>query len=271
MTKQTLGIVLVAVVLGLVTLACRVGLLTDMGGATITPTLPSSPSLTPTGMAQSGTPEVAVTPLTPHDIAARSAERMAGVQSFHFSVQVSGSPVHLESLINSPVPLLLNSIEGDVARPDQMKAQITVSTLGIATQIGLIRHAGNTYLSNPLVGGWEQLSAETGTALDPSLLFSPEQGLPSMLPSLNLQMVGFGEVQGEVAYQLQAKVVEGIDMTGFGGQKTAAVDVWVGMQTFLLRRARVTEVAPDAKEPTVWLLTLSAFDQPVTITPPSAQ
>jgi hypothetical protein len=265
LTKRTLSAVSAAVILGVTTLACSVGLPVSIVGATPTP----SPSLTPTPATQSepfGTPAAQ---LTAGDTAARCAQRMADLQSFHFSVQPGGAPVQMGPLINSPVPILLKAIEGDVVRPDQMQARITVSTLGIAGQIGLIRDRGTTYLNNPLTGTWEQLPVETGNAFDPSLLFSSEQGLPTLLTALDMQTIGFDEVQGEIAYHLRAKDVEGVDVTGSGKATTATIDAWIGMQTFLLRQATIAEAAAETRETTVWTLVLSAFDQPVKITPPS--
>ncbi len=267
MTKRTLSAVSAAVILGVTTLACTVGWPVSVVDTTPTP----FPSMTPTTVAQSEPHGTPAAQLTAGDTAARCAQRMAEVQSFHFSVQASGAPVQMGPLVGSPVPILLKAIEGDVVRPDQLQARITVSTLGISGHIGLIRDGGTTYLNNPLTGSWEQLPAGTGNAFDPSLLFSPEQGLPAVLPVLGLETVGFDEIQGEIAYHLRAKDVEGIDVTGFGGQKTATIDVWIGMQSFLLRQATITETAAETKEPTVWTLVLSAFDQPVTITAPSAQ
>ncbi|MCL5997709.1 MAG: LppX_LprAFG lipoprotein [Chloroflexi bacterium] len=267
MATRTWTVITVTVMLGIATLACSVTLPAEVVGTTPTP----FPTLTPTPTAGAGVAGTPTAQLTAEDIVGRSAERMAKVQSFHFSVKVSGTPVHLGPLISSPVPIVLKSVEGDVVRPDKMQAQITANTLGITTHIGLIRYGGDSYLSSPLTGGWDKLPVETGNAFDPSLLFSPQQGLPALLPSLGLQTVGFGEMQGEIAYHLQAKDVQGVDVTGFGGQKTATIDVWIGMQSFLLRQAEIAEVAPDTKESTVWLLTLSAYDQPASITPPAGK
>jgi hypothetical protein len=202
------------------------------------------------------------------DITERAAQRMAKLRSFHYAVQVSGWPVQVGQLINSPVPITLKHVEGDVVPPDQLQVEITVSTFGIATTIGLVRVGGETYLNNPLTGGWEQLPAETGAVFDPSLLFNPEAGLPTLLPALGMETVGFDEIQGELAYHLRVSDVEGIDMTGFGGRKTVTVDAWVGMKSFLLHQAAITETAADGKQSTVWWLNLSAFDRPITITPP---
>jgi hypothetical protein len=267
MTRRTLYVLITWAALVTSTLACSVGLLPASTSATPTP----FPTLTPLPSPMSGAVATPAAQLTAQDVATSSAERMAHIQSFHFVVQLSGTPVQVGALINSPVPITLKHIEGDVAQPDHLQAQITVSSFGIASYIGLVRIGGDTYLNNPLTGGWEHMPAQMGDSFDPSLLFNPERGLPALLPSLGFETVGFSEVQGEIAYHLQAKDLSGIDVTGFGGQKTVTMDVWVGMQSFLLQQATITEVAPEAGEPTVWLLTLSAFDRPVTITPPASQ
>ena len=197
---------------------------------------------------------------------------MDQLESFHFVVQVTGAPVQMWSLIGSPVPITLKRIEGDVVRPDQLQAQITVSSFGVATHIGLVRVGGETYLNNPLTGGWEELPAEMGDAFNPSLLFNPDSGLPALLPTLGMETVGFDEMQGELAYHLRASEVEGIDMTGFGGRKTVTIEAWIGMESFLLHQASITEKTGEkGDQPTVWWLNLSAFDRPLIITPPASR
>lgn len=256
-----------AVSLVLATLACRVGLTADL--TRDTPTPGPLPTLTSTPLTSPGTVSTSTPELTVQDIATRSAQRMAKLRSFHYAVQVSGTPVQVGPLISSPVPITLKHIEGDIVPPDRLQVEITVSTFGIATSIGLVRVGGATYLNNPLTGSWERLPEETGAAFDPSLLFNPELGLPGLLPMLGMETVGFDEIQGELAYHLRASDVEGIDMTGFGGRKTATIDAWVGMQTFLLHQATITETAAESNKSTVWWLSLSAFDRPVTIAPPA--
>jgi hypothetical protein len=249
--------------------ACTIGLTTDFDRATPTPA--TLPTLTPTLAIGSRVADTPSPQLAAQDVAARCAERMVQIKSFHFAVQVTGAPVQMGSLIGSPVPITLKHIEGDVVQPDQLQAQITVSSFGIATHIGLVRIGGETYLNNPLTGGWEQLPAETGDAFNPSLLFNPDSGLPALLPALGMQTVGFDEMQGELAYHLRASEVEGIDMTGFGGRKTVTIEAWIGMESFLLHQASITEKTTDGTQPTVWWLNLSAFDRPLTITPPASR
>lgn len=261
--------VLWVVALATVSFACTIGLTTDLDRPTPTPA--PLPTLTPTPVTGSRVAETPSPQLTAQDVAARCAERMAQLESFHFAVQVTGAPVQMGPLIGSPVPITLKHIEGDVVRPDQLQAQITVNTLGIATYIGLVRVGGETYLNNPLTGGWEQLPSDTGDAFDPSLLFNPDSGLPVLLPSLGMETVGFDEIQGELAYHLRAREVEGIDVTGFGGPKTVTIEAWVGMQSFLLHQASITENTTGGNQPTVWWLNLSAFDQSLTITPPASR
>jgi hypothetical protein len=95
--------------------------------------------------------------------------------------------------------------------------------------------------------------------------------LPALLPIIQLQVAGMEEVHGELAYHLRAADIEGIDITALGGERRATIDAWVGMQTFLLHRAMITESATGDKGATVWLMDLSAFNELVTIAPPKEE
>ncbi|GEM_PF-2386462 len=264
--------VAIAAALTVPVLACNVSLpITWVATPTPfpTPTPPPLPPIPPITPDSSSTTPAAE--LTAGDVSRQAAMRMAEVQSFHFSVQPSGNEVNIGSLINLPMPVLLTGIEGDIVQPDQLRARIKVTILGVSAHLDLIRYQGDVYLSNPLTGKWEKLPREASQSFSPSLLFNPDQGLLAWLPMLEFQMVGFDAMQGELAYHLKADDVPGVNVTGFGGESKATIEVWIGMQTFLLYQAKVSEHDAKSKGTTSWLLTLSAFDRPVKITPPAVQ
>ncbi len=248
--------------------ACNVSLPTMLA---VTPTPFSIPTLTPTPTELSSSVSPSATQLSAHDIAKRAAVRMAKVETFHFSVRPSGSKPNIGSPLNLPLPVLLTGIEGDVVRPDQLRARVTVTILGASTHLELVRYQGRVYLNNPLTGKWEKLSPEISWSISPSVWFNPEQGLPALLAALEWHMVGSDEVQGVPAYHLQARGAPGVNVTTSGEGGGAVIDVWVGKQTFLLYQAQIEEQATENKEAISWFLTLSAFDRPVVITPPAVQ
>jgi len=247
-------------------IACNLSLPT---ARMVTPTPFPTLTLTPTELGNSAA--TLATRLTPRDVVEQAAARMVKVEAFHFSVHPSGGKLNIGSLLNLPVPVLLTGIEGDIVPPNQLHARVAVTILGVSTRLDLVYYEGQMYLNNPLVGKWEKLPKEVSNSFSPSILFSPEQGLPALLATLEWHMVGFDEVQGELAYHLQARDVPGVNVTGSDDGSKAIIDIWIGMQTFLLYQVQIDDRAPEGKEALSWLLTLSAFDRPVVITPPVVQ
>ncbi|MGC8879459.1 MAG: LppX_LprAFG lipoprotein [Anaerolineae bacterium] len=235
----------------------------------VTPTPFPTLTLTPTELSNSGA--TLVTRLTPRDVVEQAAARMVKVEAFHFSVHPSGSKLNIGSLLNLPVPVHLTGIEGDIVSPNQLHARVAVTILGVSTRLDLVYYEGQMYLDNPLAGKWEKLPKEVGQSFSPSILLSPERGLPAWLAALEWHMVSFDEVQGELAYHLQARDVPDVNVTGLDNGSKAIIDIWIGMQTFLLYQVQIDERATEGKEAISWLLTLSAFDRPVVITPPVVQ
>jgi len=205
--------------------------------------------------------------LSARDIAARSAERMLAVQSLHFSIRLTGALDY----IDSPPTTALKEVEGDLVRPDRLRALVKVSSFGVVTQVGLIRYQADTYVTNPINQRWEKLPPEWGWYIDPTLPFHPEFGVPAILPTIELSKVGVEELEGRPHYHLNA-TTEGDYLAwwtlGMIPEGPVVVDVWVDAETFLLRRVMLVETASDPKDPTVWHIELSAFDQPVEIEPP---
>ena len=262
MTPQTLYRIVLSVVLLLAVISCNL-----LRPPAPTPTASATPISTPTVQ-----PDVAPTPtpeLTAREITSRSAERMLAIQSLHFSIEPSGAPVALDPYIDSPIPIALTWVEGDMVRPDKMQAEIKVSALGFATDIGLIHYEGDTYMSNPLSGEWEALAAELGGMVNPSFLFDPDRGLPTLLPSMELKDLGVEDIQGQPAYHMNVADTGDLHMLGGDADGSVSVDVWIDVRSFLLRQAVVTQPTTDSDQPTVWLIELSDFDQPVNIQPPS--
>jgi lipoprotein LprG len=205
--------------------------------------------------------------LSAHEVATRSAGRMLTVQSLHFSLQLTGALDY----IDSPPTIALKEVEGELARPDDLRALVKLSSFGIISQVGLIRYGTELYVTNPINQRWEKLPTEWGWYIDPTLPFDPEYGVPAILPTLDLDKVGVEEIEGRLHYHLNA-TTDGDYLAwwtmGMIPEGAVIVDVWIDTETFLLRRVTLVETASDSEDPTVWDIELSAFDQPVEIEPP---
>jgi hypothetical protein len=255
----------IAAALSVFVVACNLSLpVARLSTPTPSPTL--IPTLTPTVPGNPVTTSAAQ--LTAREVAQRAAVRMAEVETFHFSIRPGDSKPNIGALLNSPVPVLLSGIEGDVVRPDQLRARITVTLLGAPAHLDWVRYQGQMYLNNPLTGRWEKLPQEVSQSFSPAIWFSPQQGLLAWLVTLEWHMVGADEVQGVPTYHLQARNVPGIALTGSDDAEKASISMWIGKQTFLLHQVQIDEPVAKSGEKTTWLFTLSAFDRPVVITPP---
>jgi len=205
--------------------------------------------------------------LSARDIAARSAQRMDAAKSLHFLIQLTGALAY----IDSPPLTALKQVEGDLVRPADVKAMVKLSSFGIVTQLGLIRYGTEVFVTNPLNQRWEELPPEWGWYINPGLIFDPKSGVTAVLPTLDLTKVGLEPIEGRPQYHLQT-TAEGDYLKawtmGMIYQGAVKVDVWIDVDTFVMSRATLVQLASDPTDPTVWHIDLSAVDQPVKIERP---
>lgn len=205
--------------------------------------------------------------LSAQEIAARSAQKMSQVKSFHFRIEFSGTAEYADTLHT----LALKEVEGDLARPGNLRSLIKMRALGMATEVGLIRYGSDVYVTNPLNQRWGKLAPEDGVVFDPTLVFDAQAGVPAVLPTLELRKLGVEPIGERPHYHLQA-IAQGdyLNTWSVGLIPTGPVtlDVWIDCETFLLQQLIMTETASDPKDPTVWHIELSGFDEAVDIKPP---
>ena len=180
------------------------------------------------------TPPPTPTPvLSAREVTTRSAGKMLAVQSLHFSIQLTGDLDY----IDSPPTIALKEVEGDLVRPDNLRALVKTSSFGVITEIGLIRYGTDVYVTNPINQQWEKLPPEWGWYIDPTLLFHPEYGVPAILPTLDMNKVGVEDIEGRSYYHLNT-TAEGDYIAwwtlGMIPEGAVIVDVWIDAETFLL-------------------------------------
>lgn len=209
--------------------------------------------------------------LTPADIVAQSAARMAGTAGFHFVIDQSGAPAFLD-----PDNILaLRRAEGDYAAPDRARATVRVAAPGFVTDVDVISIGATQWQTNLLTGAWEALPPEWG--FNPAVLFDREVGLPAILTAdlTDLQTtepeqlpgspggplyVLTGTAAGERLHQMSGGLI---------GPHPVTVKLWIAPETFELYRALVTDPGEGADEPGIWQVDFTNFDQAVTIEPPA--
>lgn len=213
---------------------------------------------------RSGLPE-----LTVDQIKERSATKMATLSSLHFVIELTGRLTY----IDPGRVLALKRAEGDIVTPDQVQAVVRTRTLGTTTDLQVVGVGTTQWARNPLSGRWETLPPEYGI-FDIGALFSGSTGVVSLLRDVPLRLQPEETLDGQPHYVLTTTTT-GQQLSGMtSGMITSgnvAVKLYVDGATFALSQIELTEIDTDPTEPTHWQIMLSAFDQPVTITPPVTQ
>ena len=207
--------------------------------------------------------------LTAEQIAQRSAERTAQINSFHFTIDLAGRPKTIDPLAT----LVLRHADGDVVRPDRAQSKIKVGLSGLIIEVQAIGIGSKQWLTNPLSQRWE--TAPENWGYNPALLFDAQKGIAKLLRRVaGRTRIADESLDGKPHYRLSGKI-ESRDVAPMTAYMVTGSDVsftlWVGTDDFLLRKVHITEREGVDADPTEWDIVLSAFDNPVSIQPPPVQ
>jgi lipoprotein LprG len=201
------------------------------------------------------------TPLTAAEIIEKSAEKMETLSSFHFELdQVGGG---------TPIAMGLEMTKavGDVARPGKLKTTISATIAGMFLEVGIITVGETTYMTNPLTMQWEPLPSEFSAVA----LFNPDIGIKAIIKGVkNPTKLEDEEVAGIFCYHLKG-TLDSSDLRPFVGSAALegipiGTEIWIGKDDFLLRQIKLEGRLTEAEKPgIIRTITLSKFDQPVTI------
>jgi hypothetical protein len=214
-----------------------------------------------------GGEEVAPTPATlpPADeILPKVVERVGAVKSFHFRLE------HENGLSPMPLDLKLKSTEGDIQVPDRMKAKLEAEAGGALLRVEVIGIGEEGWMTNPFSHEWQRLPE--GTTI--SAIFDPAAGIQAVASSLQeVRVAGVEKVGGDNTYLLEGQVDSGVLEAAAPIAEpglTVNVKVWVGVDDYNIRQVRLEgPFAPGEPENIVRILSLSKFDEPVSIEPPT--
>lgn len=205
--------------------------------------------------------------LSAEQIQQRSAAKMAALSSLHFVIELSG---HL-TYIDPGRVLALKRAEGDIVTPDRVQAVLRTRTLGTTTDLSVVGIGATQWARNPLSGRWETLPPEYGS-FDLGALFTGSSGVVALLRDVPMQLKSQAALGGRPHYILSATTTGQQLNAMTSGMITSGdvtVTLYVDGESFALSQIELTELDTDPTKPTHWLITLSALDQPVTITPPT--
>ena len=196
----------------------------------------------------------------------RAAERFRAVESFRFVYDFDGD--------SAPIVLNLEMerAEGEVARPDRMRAAVRALAPqlgGIRVEVDFVGVGDSSWITNPF-------NREEWRALDGNPVasaFDPAAGVEAAVRAVADPAVTGAEQVGDattwrVEGTLDSGALEAFVTDGEPGHEVRAV-VWIDRERFLVRRVRlVGRLAADEPADLVRRIELGGFDQPVAIEPP---
>ncbi|MCL5961573.1 MAG: LppX_LprAFG lipoprotein [Chloroflexi bacterium] len=204
--------------------------------------------------------------LTPQEVTNRASEKMLTVNSFHFRIDVKGTGAYLDELHT----MRLNFTEGDLARPDRVKATLNLAMLGVVVETQAVIIGQERLFTNPITNKWEPMPKEWG--YDPTVLFDPDQGISGVAKKIpDLKMLGDEKVDGVDSYHVTG-MVKASDILQFTAGMISGdqvkLDLWVGKDEFYVHQVMVEEPQTSDRKQTVWTMKLSSFNKPVSIESP---
>lgn len=212
------------------------------------------------------TPTPIPTP-TPRELSAAVGRATQAAQSAHFAVALSGKPVP----IDASGLTLLNSMEGDLRRPDGVLAILNVTLGGGVAEIRTASLAGQQYITNPITRQWQCLAP--GAAFDPAVLFAPDRGIEFLLQEAfsEVSLLGSEELDGRPHYRLRgsmpAEPLRAISLNLLGAGPVA-VELWADQESMRATRLVLVDSATDPATPTTWTISFSDYDKAVEVRAP---
>jgi lipoprotein LprG len=200
---------------------------------------------------------------TAQELVTESVTKTSAVKTFHLVIDVA----------NVPTPktgLGISFVDGDVIVPDKLSGKVGGTFLGLSLSSDLIVVDDTYYLKIPFVGKWRTIDVDTL----PSAFFDPAKGLLALISNAtDLSRDGSEDVGGVPCYRLKGKVeVEALKplLNTAEGTGLVPVELWIGKDDKLLRKLALNgPISPEEDADAVRTVELSAFDEPVTIVPPT--
>lgn len=194
----------------------------------------------------------------------QAADRMEQSKSFHFVLD------HEKGATPIVLGLLMSRAEGDVVRPDRLRADVNASFSGANLKTTLVSIGDRAQITNPFnPGQWQDLPS--GTRLRD--IFDPAAGTTAALRSVkDAKITGDDTIGGVKVWKVEGTV----DAAALGALATIAESgytargtAWIGQNSPEVYRIRLEGPLGSRDTPEVIRrLELSRFDENITINPP---
>jgi hypothetical protein len=199
----------------------------------------------------------------PRALLNEAADRVEQARSFHFLLEHERG--------NTPIVLQLQMTraEGDVVKPDRLRADIDAQRGGVRLKLKLVSIGEQSKISNPF-NPTQYVDLPTGTRL--SDVFNPTAGTTAALRGVKEpQITGEETLDGRKVWRVEGSV-EAASLSALvtlaEGGYTAKGTVWIGQESKEVYRVRLegplgSQDTPDV----VRVLSLSRYNEAVDITP----
>ncbi|NNJ09234.1 LppX_LprAFG lipoprotein [Chloroflexales bacterium ZM16-3] len=219
------------------------------------------------GGAAQPTPTPAPTP-TPRELSVAVGRATQAAESVHFAITLAGAPVFADAANI----FALNSMEGDLKRPDSVLAVLSVSAGGGVAEIRTVALDGKQYITSPITREWTCLAP--GSTFNPAVLFDPQQGVEHLLQEGfdEVSLVGVEDLAGRPSYHLRGTIsgekLQPISM-GLLGAGPVAVDLWADQETMRASKLVLVDTSSDAASPSTWTITFSDYGKTIDVRAPA--
>ncbi len=215
-----------------------------------------------------GEPEVII---TPEMILADGVAHMAGLDGFSFSITQAGPPIFLDA----DEIVQFNGAVGHYVAPDQALTTVTITALGMLTEITVISLPDIQWASNPLSGVFQELPDtylfKPTQYLDPTSGFFPSLGSGTLdvvlegeeeleeMPGLPLTHLS-GTIPGEIIFEISKGLID---------IESMAAELWLDTASNEVHRVVLTDQTPgDGTEASIWTFDFWNFGAIIEISAP---
>ncbi|HDD55516.1 MAG TPA: LppX_LprAFG lipoprotein [Chloroflexi bacterium] len=208
--------------------------------------------------------------ITPETLLANGVTHMAALPGFEFQITQEGPQVYLDA----DQSVQFNDAVGHYVSPDKALTTVTITALGMLTEITVISLQDIQWASNPLTGVYQELPDEylfkPTQYLDPEAGFFPSlgDGLADLvlvgeeeledLPGLTLTHLS-GTLPGEVILEVSKGLISVDSMQG---------DLWMDTSTNEVHRVMLTDTSGGEDASSVWTFDFWSFGTVIPITAP---
>lgn len=167
---------------------------------------------------------------------------------------------------------VLTSGEGDLARPNQLSGDFQISVDGLPTKVSIIETGGKFYVKLPFASRYQLSDPSKFGFGDPAKVIDPNSGVSHLLTQVSgAKVSGHTRINGE-ALETVTGTVPGASVTQFlpdaDPSKPVAVVLEINPTSAEVRQVQVTGPFASTNTKSTYVLTLTKYNESVTITAP---